>query len=146
MNGKIFVDSNILIYAHDLDAGIRQQQAAVWLKKLWRSQTGRLSTQVLQEFYVNVTQKIRSPITKSTAREIVRNYGSWVQSEITPATMVRASEISEVWKVSFWDAMIVAAAEQDEASDLLSEDLNHGQLTAGIRIVNPFGSPERLAN
>jgi predicted nucleic acid-binding protein len=83
------------------------------------------------------------PLAKSTAREIVRDYGFWVHSEITPATVVRASEISEVWKISFWDGMIIAAAEQDEVSELLSEDLNHGQLIVGIRIVNPFGQPDR---
>jgi len=143
MSGKIFVDSNILIYAHDSDAGVRRQQAAEWLKKLWQDDTGRLSTQVLQEFYVNVTQKIRAPLAKSAGREILRDYGSWVHSEITPATVIRASEISEVWKISFWDGMIIAAAEQDEAWELLSEDLNPGQLIAGVRIVNPFGPTGR---
>jgi predicted nucleic acid-binding protein len=138
MSDKTFVDSNILIYAHDSDSGARQRQAAGWLKKLWQSQTGRLSVQVLQEFYVNVTRKIRVPLAKPTARDIVRNYGSWVHSETTPATVVRASEISEVSKISFWDGMIIAAAEQSGASELLSEDLNHGQMVVGIRIVNPF--------
>jgi len=125
MSGKIFVDSNILIYAHDSDAGVRRQQAAEWLKKLWQDDTGRLSTQVLQEFYVNVTQKIRAPLAKSAGREILRDYGSWVHSEITPATVIRASEISE------------------EAWELLSEDLNPGQLIAGVRIVNTFGPTGR---
>lgn len=138
MSEKIFVDSNVLIYAHDSDSPSRQQQAAEWLKRLWLSQTGRMSTQVLQEFYVNVTQKIRAPIAKPLAREIVRNYASWVHFDTTPATVLRASEISEIWKISFWDGMIVAAAEQNGASDLLSEDLNNGQKVAGIRIVNPF--------
>ena len=87
---------------------------------------------------MNVTQKIRAPLAKPAAREFVRDYGSWVHSEITPATVIRASEISEVWKISFWDGMIIAAAEQDEAWELLSEDLNPGQLIAGVRIVNPF--------
>jgi predicted nucleic acid-binding protein len=138
MSERIFVDSNVLIYAHDSDAGARQSQAAQWLKQLWQSQNGRMSVQVLQEFYVNVTQKIPIPLAKPAAREVVRNYGSWVHSETTPSTVVRASEISEIWKISFWDGMIVAAAEQSEASVLLSEDLNHGQMVTGIRIVNPF--------
>jgi predicted nucleic acid-binding protein len=138
MTARTFVDSNILIYAHDLDAGMRQQNAAEYLDRLWVDNTGRLSTQVLQEFYVNVTQKIRSPLPKPTAREIVQDYESWVQSYITPATVVRASEISEMWQISFWDGLIVAAAKQAGAVELLSEDLNHGQLVEGIRIVNPF--------
>ena len=140
MSVKTFVDSNILIYAHDLDSGKRQPQAAKRLKDLWQDRAGCLNTQVLQEFYVNVTQKIRAPLAKTAAREIVRNYGAWVHSAITPGTIVRASEIAEIWRISFWDGMIVAAAEQDEVSELLTEDLNHGQLIAGIRIVNPFAS------
>ena len=138
MTARTFVDSNILIYAHDLDAGMRQQRAADYLDRLWLDNTGRLSTQVLQEFYVNVTQKIRSPLSKPTAREVVQDYESWVQSYITTSTVVRASEISEIWQISFWDGLILAAADEAGASELLSEDMNHGQLVAGIRIVNPF--------
>jgi predicted nucleic acid-binding protein len=138
MTGKTFVDTNVLIYAHDLDAGPRRWRAAECLTELWNTRTGRLSTQVLQEFYVNVTQKIKVPLSRSAAREVVRNYTSWVESPITPATVVRASEIGEIWNISFWDGMILAAAEQDQAFQLLSEDMNHGQLIAGVKIVNPF--------
>ena len=138
MSGKVFVDSNILIYAHDKDAGTKQRQAAERLKKLWDTQLGLLSTQVLQEFYVNVTRKIKKPLRSDLAREVVRNYGLWVESPITPATVVRASEIGEIWRLSFWDSMILAAAEQDGAGELLTEDLHSGQKIAGIRVVNPF--------
>jgi predicted nucleic acid-binding protein len=141
MTGKVFVDSNILIYAHDLDAGPKQYLAAKWFRELWETHTGRLSTQVLQEFYVNVTQKIKKPLRKSAAREVVRNYSAWVESSITPATVIRASEIGENWQLSFWDGMILAAAEQDQAAELLTEDLTHGQVIAGIKIVNPFIQP-----
>ncbi len=74
MTGRVFVDSNVLIYAHDADAGVRQQRAAEWLTELWNSRAGRLSTQVLQEFYINVTQKIKFPLSRSAARDVVRNY------------------------------------------------------------------------
>ncbi len=87
---------------------------------------------------MNVTRKIPAPVPAALAREIVRNYGRWVRNPLTAATIVRASEIGENWGLSFWDAMIVAAAEQDEAAELLTEDLSHGQLIAGIRIVNPL--------
>jgi len=140
MTGKTFVDSNILIYAHDLDAGPKQQRAAEHLTALWNARTGRLNTQVLQEFYINVTRKIEAPLSGSAAREVVRLYSAWVESWITPVTVLRASEIGEVWHLSFWDSMIVAAAEQDQAARLLSEDLNHGQVIAGVQIVNPFSS------
>jgi len=138
MTGKVFVDSNVLIYAHDGDAGDKQRRAAEQLGKLWENGLGRLSTQVLQEFYVNVTQKIKRPLARGRAREVIRNYALWVESPITPSTVVRASEISEAWRLAFWDGMILAAAEQDSADQLLSEDLSHGQLIAGIEIVNPF--------
>ena len=138
MTGKVFVDTNILIYAHDKDAGAKPRRAAERLRKLWDSESGRLSTQVLQEFYVNVTRKIRKPLGLGLAREIVRNYGLWVESPISPRTIVRASEISEIWSLSFWDSMIVAAAEQDGAAELLSEDLHPGQVIAGVQVVNPF--------
>ncbi len=98
---------------------------------------------MLQEFYVNVTQKIRSPLSKPTAREVVQDYESWVQSYITTSTVVRASEISEIWQISFWDGLIVAAAKEAGAAELLTEDLNHGQLVEGIRIVNPFVPRDR---
>ena len=138
MTDKIFVDSNVLVYAHDKDAGSKQVQAAQRLGKLWETGLGRLSTQVLQEFYVNVTQKISKPLGRSAAREVVRSYGRWVENFITPGTVVRASEISETWQLSFWDGMILATAEQDGAAELLSEDLSHGQTIAGVRISNPF--------
>jgi predicted nucleic acid-binding protein len=138
MIDELFVDSNILIYAHDADAGAKRQRAAGTLRELWEMRSGRLSTQVLQEFYVNVTQKIKTPIPKPLARETVRNYAPWVQSLITPQTVVRASEIGETWRLSFWDSMILAAAEQSRAAQLLTEDLKHGDVIAGIRIVNPF--------
>ena len=138
MTGKVFVDTNILIYAHDKDAGAKQRRAAERLRKLWDSKLGRLSTQVLQEFYVNVTRKIKKPLGLGLAREIVRNYGLWVESPISPRTIVRASEISEIWTLSFWDSLIVAAAEQDGARELLSEDLHPGQVIAGVQVVNPF--------
>ena len=138
MTEKVFVDTNILLYAHDKDAGIKQERAAERLRELWESESGRLSTQVLQEFYVNVTQKIKKPLGLDPAREVVRNYALWVESPITPRTIVRASEISEIWRLAFWDSMIVAAAEQDGAARLLSEDLQAGQVIAGIKVVNPF--------
>jgi predicted nucleic acid-binding protein len=115
MIARTFVDSNVLVYAHDADAGSRQQRAAEQLTELWKSGTGLLSTQVLQEFYVNVTRKIDSPLTASAAREVVRDYAVWIESAITAATIARASEIGEIWQISFWDGMILAAAEQSGA-------------------------------
>ncbi len=92
MTDRTFVDSNILIYGHDADAGERHRMAASHLAELWNTGSGVLSTQVLQEFFVNVTRKIRSPLSAAAAREVVRDYAAWVESPITPSTVVRASE------------------------------------------------------
>jgi len=138
MTARAFVDSNILIYAYDTAAGSRHAQAVDRLKDLWRMRTGCLSTQVLQEFYVTITRKIPAPAPAAVAREAVRRYAAWVRHPLTPDTVLRASEMSEAWQVSFWDGLILAAAEQDDATELITEDLNHGQVIAGIRIVNPF--------
>jgi predicted nucleic acid-binding protein len=137
MPGKAFVDSNFLIYVHDGDAGTKQRQAAELVKGLWQSGLGRPSTHVLQEFYVNATEKIKRPLARGAARKLVRRYGLWLESQIGPETVIRASEIGENSKLPFWDSMIVAAAEQDGAEELLTEDLGHGQIIAGIRVGKP---------
>jgi predicted nucleic acid-binding protein len=138
MTGKVFVDTNVLVYAHDEEGDWKRERALKCLAELWDNGGGRLSTQVLQEFIHSITQRVAKPMARGAAREIVRAYASWVKSPITPATVLRGSEIAETWQTSFWDGMILAAAEQDGVAELLSEDLNAGQIIAGIRIRNPF--------
>ena len=138
MSGVAFVDTNILIYAHDLEAGVKRERAVAKLRELWNSGSGRLSVQVLQEFYVNATQKLATPMARSTAREVVGTYGVWVRHATTAETVTRASEISDLARISFWDALIVASAEEVGADELLSEDLNGGQVIVGIKVVNPL--------
>lgn len=138
MSDVVFVDTNILVYAHDADAGVKRQRAADKLRELWEADTGTISVQVLQEFYVNVTRKLATPVARSTAREVVSTYGAWVREATTAETVLRATDITELAQISFWDALIVAAAEQAGAAQVLSEDLNDGQAIAGIRIVNPL--------
>ena len=141
MSDIVFVDSNILIYAHDIDAGIKQQRAEQRLRELWASGNGRLSTQVLQEFFVNVTRKLATPVAKATAREVVATYGTWIQEPTTADTIVRAADLIELAQISFWDALIVAAAEQCGARHLWSEDLSAGRKIAGITVINPLAAP-----
>lgn len=138
MTATAFVDSNILIYAHNADAGVKHRTAAAVLRELWESRNGCLSTQVLQEFYVNVTRKIRQPLSRASAREIVRNYALWVREPITADTVLRAAELEEAVRLSFWDSLIVASAEAQRAKELISEDLQHGQLIGAVRVRNPF--------
>jgi predicted nucleic acid-binding protein len=98
----------------------------------------RLSVQVLQEFYVNVTKKLATPIARQTAREIIATYGAWVHQTTTPETVTRAIDIATMSQLQFWDALIVASAEQADSEYLFSEDLNEGQVIAGVTVVNPF--------
>ena len=138
MSADTFVDTNILIYAHDLDAGAKHQCAAGVIRKLWESGGGTISTQVLQEFYVNVTQKIPQPLPYSVAQRLIQHYFAW-NVEINDAqSTLQASEIQERYQLSFWDALIIAAAYEAGTTKLLTEDLTHGQVIEGISIENPF--------
>lgn len=143
MPDRVFVDTNVLIYAHDLDAGPKHAVASAILRDLWSSRLGVLSTQVLQEFYVNVTQKIPAPLPRATARQIVRGYFVWHVEVLAPAMILKASDIEERHHLSFWDALIVAAALEGGARKLLTEDLNPGQTLEGMEIENPFATVPR---
>jgi predicted nucleic acid-binding protein len=142
MSARIFVDTNILIYAHDVDAGAKHQVAKNVLRELWSQRSGVLSMQVLQEFYVNVTRKIASPLSKDVARLVVNSYSVWC-IETTPAEISTAFRIEDESRIGFWDALIVAAAVKCGALRILSEDLNAGQVIAGIPIENPFKRSSR---
>jgi predicted nucleic acid-binding protein len=98
-----------------------------------------LSTQVLQEFYVNVTKKILTPLPKPSARAVVDSYTVWC-IDTTPAEISAAFRIEDEASVGFWDALIVASARKAGAARILSEDLNPGQIIAGVRIENPFST------
>jgi predicted nucleic acid-binding protein len=137
MSDKTFVDSNILIYAHDVDAKAKYDTAKDVLRDLWSQRTGVLSVQVLQEFYVNVTRKIASPLSKEEARLVVNSYTVWC-TETTAAEIAAAFRIEDESRIKFWDALIVASAAKASAVRILSEDMNDQQMIAGIRIENPF--------
>jgi len=137
MSVRSFVDTNILIYAHDVDAGAKHQVAKTVLRELWSQRSGVLSMQVLQEFYVNVTRKIASPLSKDVARLVVNSYSVWC-IETTPAEITTAFRIEDESRIGFWDALIVASAAKCGALRILSEDLNAKQVVAGVRIENPF--------
>jgi predicted nucleic acid-binding protein len=140
MSGKVFIDTNILIYAHDLDAAEKHTISATILKHLWETETGIISAQVLQEFYVNVTRKIPNPLPKTKAREIIQSYLMWHVELNDIKTIFAASEFEERYNLSFWDALIVAAACNAKVEKILTEDLNHGQRIEGVFIENPSSS------
>lgn len=140
MNDKCFVDTNILVYAHDRSAGPKHERARALIEELWSSGQGVLSTQVLQEFYINVRRKAAHPLSKDETRRTVQDYLNWKVVVNTPESVIRALDIEDRYGISFWDALIVASAEICGASILYTEDLAHGQVYASIRAVNPFAS------
>ena len=137
-----FIDTNILLYAHDRQAGKKQAIAAALLAGLWETRSGILSPQVLQEFLVNAVRKLKAPLALPQARDIVRSYGVWVARDTGVADILRATELMELTGFSFWDSLILASAEASGAALLFSEDLQHGQKIAGLEIRNPFKPSE----
>lgn len=136
--GLTFVDSNVLAYAHDQSEPRKQSVAQALLEDLWRTRTGRLSTQILQEFYVVATRKFDPPMGRATAREIVALYGTWPLVLIDLPLIVSATQIEEAEQLSFWDSLVLEAARRAGAHRLVTEDLQGGRTVRGVRIDNPF--------
>jgi predicted nucleic acid-binding protein len=135
---RTFVDTHVLIYAHDIDAGRKHDVATAVLRGLWAERAGVLSTQVLQEFYVNATRKLKKPLARQEARSVVETYAAWCVDGITPADVSAAFQIEDRARIGFWDALILAVAVRSGARRLLSEDVSSGQAIAGLTIHNPF--------
>lgn len=133
-----FVDTNILLYAYDSGSEERHRQAIELVAVLGKRRQGVISIQVLQEFLVNVTRKSAVPLTEKAARARVAILSRWPTHSPVAADVIAASELAESAQVSFWDAMILRSASQMDCAVLWSEDLNHGQVVAGVEIRNPF--------
>jgi len=133
-----FVDTNVLAYAHDASDPVKQRIAAQLLASLWDHRNGVLSTQVLQEFYVVVTRKFQPPISAAVARGLVASYGRWRLVVVDLPIILQATLLAERRRLSFWDALILAAAEAAGARRLVSEDLQAGLRFGGVRVENPF--------
>ena len=138
--GRTFVDTNVLLYAHDPSEAEKQPIARALIDGLWADRTGILSTQILQEFYVIATRKLASPLSRAEAREIVDLYQLWPVIVVEPALILNASRIEEDHQLSFWDALVLEAARVAGAVRLLTEDLQAGRVIAGVRIENPFSA------
>ena len=138
MTVKVFVDTNVLVYAYDRGAGSRHERAQSLLEKLWKEGNGILSTQVLQEFYVNVRRKAKRPVSIEQAKSLISDYLSWDPIVNDGATMLEAIDVEQRYQLSFWDSLIVVAAQKGGASVLFSEDFNHGQKFGSVVVQNPF--------
>ncbi len=138
MSDKYFVDTNVLVYAHDVTAGAKHDQTKTRVEELWRNRSGVVSTQVLQELCVNLRRKAGRPVSLKAAREIVADYLAWNVVTNTGESILDALELEERYGVSFWDALVIQAAEASGAEVLYSEDLSDGQKYRSVRVVNPF--------
>jgi predicted nucleic acid-binding protein len=136
--GRFFVDANLLVYAYDSSAGRKRKASSEILSLLWQHRTGILSTQVLQEFFVSLTQKVRNPILPETAREIVSDLLRWPLVVNDGKNILRAIDFQVKYHFSFWDSLIVQAAVTSRSQYLLSEDLQDGQVIESVTILNPF--------
>lgn len=138
MSDRVFIDTNILVYAHDATAGNKHDLAAELVSNLWDSQDGVISVQVIQEFYVTVTKKVSNPVESKVAKRWVVNYLNWSVIENDGGSVLRAIDIENRFQVSFWDALIIQSAETAGVKRLLSEDLNSGQRYGNVIVENPL--------
>lgn len=141
MSDKRFVDTNILVYAHDGSAGVKHKRSLQLVETLWNEGTGALSTQVLQELCVCLRRKVDPPRSTEEIRQLVRDYMSWSVVVNTPELILQALDLEYRFKTSFWDALILQAAQHSGATIVYSEDLAHGQTYGAIQVVNPLIAP-----
>ena len=138
MSAKYFVDTNILMYAHDASAGAKHERAKALVGELWHSRAGVVSTQVLQELVVNLRRKAGRPLDTKATREVVADYLTWQVVVNGGESILEALEIEARYQISFWDALILQAAQASGAEVLYSEDLSDGQTYGSVRVINPL--------
>lgn len=138
MSDKYFVDTNVLVYAYDRSAGPKHERAQALIEELWNSGSGVLSTQVLQEFCVNLRRKAGQPLPADAVRRLTQDYSSWEIVVNTADSVLQALDIEARYRISFWDALILQAAESSGATLVYSEDLASGQKYGSVRVVDPF--------
>jgi len=133
-----FLDTNILVYAYDRTAGQKNIVAASILESLWNDKSGRISVQVMQEFYVTITRKVSLKMDATTARQIVLDLSNWQIHCPTSIDILEAIDIQIENQLSFWDSMLIQSAVRLGCTRIFSEDLTHGQTIAGVTVINPF--------
>jgi len=138
MSARAFVDTNILVYAHDTGCGAKHGRAKSLVSDLWQERSGVINTQVLQELYVNLRRIAKKPMLQAEAKQVLADYLTWEVVVNDGESILGALELEERYKISFWDAMIVQAANAAGVERLYSEDLNHGQRYGSVVAVNPF--------
>jgi predicted nucleic acid-binding protein len=140
MSGRVFVDTNVLVYAHDVSTGLKHEKARSLVARLWQERTGAVSTQVLQELYVSLRRKAGRPLASEEARALVADYLRWEVVINSGESILEAIALEQRYGISFWDALVVQSARSCGAEILYSEDLSDGQVYESVRVTNPFGS------
>ena len=138
MTGPVFVDADVFLYARDEKEPAKLPRARQWLDHLWRGGLGRTSVQVLSEYYVNLRRKDFSGRGPDEAWEAVAKYLAWRPQAVDAEVFTRAREIEQRYRLSWWDAMVVAAAQLQECRVLLTEDLQDGMTLGTVKVRNPF--------
>ena len=138
MSGAVFVDANVLLYACDSSEPAKNARARQWLERLWAERAGRTSVQVLSEYYVNATRKLRPGLPAEVAWEDVTGYFAWNPLPIDKTLLLRAREIERRYRLSWWDSLIVGAAQLQDCRILLTEDLQDGAAFGALVVRSPF--------
>jgi predicted nucleic acid-binding protein len=138
MTVLVFVDANVFVYARDARDRLKHTRAIAWVERLWRDRCGRTSMQVLTEYYVTVTRKFRTPVDPDDAWDDVKALFAWQPHPVDATLLRRAREIERRHRLSWWDGMIVAAAQLQDCSLLLTEDLHDGAAFGGVTVRSPF--------
>ena len=138
MTAPVFVDTNVLLYWRDGRYPAKRARATAWLAHLWREQTGRISTQVLSEYYVNVTRKLQPGLSPDEACDDVQALFAWEPQPIDAPLLQRGRTAGSRYGLSWWDGLIVAAAQAQGCSLLLTEDLQDGAAYGGVTVRSPF--------
>ena len=142
MSDRYFVDTNILMYAHDTAAGEKHRRAKALVEELWETRAGVVSTQVLQELAVNLRRKAKKPLDAKATREVVSDYLAWQVVVNSGESILEALDFETRYRVSFWDALVIQAAHAGGAEILYSEDLSDGQRYGTVRVKNPLTNDE----
>ena len=138
MSVKCFVDTNILVYRQDSTEVEKQAKAEEWLRQLWSNKSGRISTQVLNEYYVTVTQKLKPGLSRESARNDIKALSVWNPLVMSTALIESAWEIQDRYKYSWWDTLILSSALLLECDYLITEDMQHEQKIGNLTIIDPF--------
>lgn len=138
MTALAFVDTNVLLYARDAGEPAKQPRAASWLDYLWRDQAGRTSMQVLSEYYVNATRKLDPGLSPDEAWDDVTALFAWQPQPVDAALLQRGREIERRYRLSWWDSLVVGAAQLQSCALLLSEDFQDGGVYGSVTVRSPF--------